>query len=549
MSTNGVVRELHTREAHDLAWKRIEDCVRTHQGCPKTQEFPLPTRVIDCEDQSHPRLVTTNGESGRYLALSYVWGEAQPHSTTALNVASYHVGIDVSHLPQTIKDAIATTSAFGFRYLWTDSLCIIQDSEDDKAREIGRMAGIYTNAFLTIVAASASKVSEGFLQPRGEVVPPDISLPFWCPEKNDIGTVHLVQLSRLRQVPPDPVSRRAWCFQEWILSSRALVFSAYTLQYHCNSGVMNIGNTLNPWTPETGKRLPLSYLTPPSAPPIFKNDVDWHHYRTPWWKVLTDYTERSVTVPGDKLVALSAVAEQCQKAYHARYLAGLWKDALFKDLLWSSASGTPPQPRPKAYRAPSWSWAAIDGPIADMSEGFTGREISENLCAEVLHCSVSLAREELRFGEVAGGLLVLRTRVVEAQLIISKNNPGEGRVYIPRREYYRLLKEGTDKRRLKTRIFEWWRPRKYIGAARMDSSDDYGIQAVHVVFIWTNSGFTGVDGLLVVPVIQTHSPEKVQYRRVGHYSQPWTHGGALDHSNYRWKNWMSGVARVEIEII
>jgi hypothetical protein len=552
VSTTDVIREVDSPDARTLAKKCMDDCIQTHRDCIAPQDSALPTRVVDCQDPTNPRLVTTSGEKDRYLALSYVWGEAQPHSTTTTNVAAYHDRIDPARLPQTIKDAISTTHAFGFRYLWTDSLCIIQDSADDKARELGKMAGIYTNAFLTIIAASASRVSEGFLGPRREVLPPDVSVPLWVPSKNAIGTVHLVQLGRLRrEIPSDPISSRGWCLQERVLSSRALVYASYSLQYHCHSGVVNIGNTLSPWTPESDKRLPSSFVlaTPETSSPSITSDHQWYELRTPWWTVLTDYTHRSVTVPGDKLVALAAVAEQCQKIFKTRYLAGLWEDALFKELLWSAAPSIPPQPRPKAYRAPSWSWASIDGPIADMPDGFTRREKFQDLCAEVLHCDVSLQRKELLFGEVTRGSLVVRARVVEARLSLSKSKPGQGRVYLPRAEYLALLKQGKDKRKTRTRIFEWWRPRKYIGLAQMDSSDDCNVHVVQVVFIWTNAGFTGMDGILVVPNGTRSLSDRLQYRRVGHYRQPFTHGGALDYPGYPWKSWISGMPQVEMEIV
>ncbi|EGN94517.1 hypothetical protein SERLA73DRAFT_163069 [Serpula lacrymans var. lacrymans S7.3] len=94
--------------------------------------------------------------------------------------------IDIRTLPRTIKDAIECTHKLNLRYLWTDTLCILQGSADDKRNEIARMCDIYQDAYVTIIAASAQKVSQGFLQDRPDPVTTD--LPFWCPD-GKLGTI------------------------------------------------------------------------------------------------------------------------------------------------------------------------------------------------------------------------------------------------------------------------------------------------------------------------------------------------------------------------
>ena len=69
-------------------------------------------------------------------------------------------------LPKTIQDAIFVTHELGLRFLWVDTFCIVQDDEEEKAREISNMDRIFSEAEITIAAARASHVYEGFLHPR-----------------------------------------------------------------------------------------------------------------------------------------------------------------------------------------------------------------------------------------------------------------------------------------------------------------------------------------------------------------------------------------------
>jgi Heterokaryon incompatibility protein (HET) len=69
-------------------------------------------------------------------------------------------------LSQSIQDAISVTRQLGIPFLWVDSLCIIQDDPDDRAKEIAKMPQIYKKAYCTISTASAGASHQGFLQSR-----------------------------------------------------------------------------------------------------------------------------------------------------------------------------------------------------------------------------------------------------------------------------------------------------------------------------------------------------------------------------------------------
>ncbi|OOO03846.1 Heterokaryon incompatibility [Aspergillus oryzae] len=355
--SRGLLTQVDTPDVFQSALQHIEQCISGHEHCKAAAHTnPLPTRVVDCTNPLKPKLWVTDGREGKYIALSYVWGEPQAHSTTRDRLEMYQGGIELSALPQMIQDAI-------------------RDSDEDKRNEIGNMRSIYSDAYLVIIAASAKKVCDGFLQTRTSHVSEanDTPLAFQLPGGR-IGSLHLLTNEKFSGYYPgmEPVNTRGWCFQEHMLATRALVFASHTLQYHCRTnGVRNIGNSYNYSPDGTAGRVPGrifsmaesmrsqgSSIQPPARTSL--SAEEWKSTREAWFAALRNYTPRSVSHPADKLIAFAAIAE----TFHAlcsetRYLAGLWEDTLLEDLLWKKPK--PPLPRPEAYRAPSWSWASVDG--------------------------------------------------------------------------------------------------------------------------------------------------------------------------------------------
>jgi hypothetical protein len=141
------------------------DCMASHEesaGISRTQLEPeqlpvLSTRVLDVgKSDKEVRLHEAKGEKGHYVALSYRWGDANMNLTTNATLLEHLENIDISTICTTIRDAILVTREIGFRYLWADSLCIIQDSEEDWEQEALRMGEIYQNCTLSITASVAT---------------------------------------------------------------------------------------------------------------------------------------------------------------------------------------------------------------------------------------------------------------------------------------------------------------------------------------------------------------------------------------------------------
>ena len=78
-----------------------------------------------------------------YAALSHCWGKVRPLTTTSTNLNQHLISIPLSSMPEMFQDAVIASRELGIRYLWIDSLCIIQDSVEDWELECSKMGRVY----------------------------------------------------------------------------------------------------------------------------------------------------------------------------------------------------------------------------------------------------------------------------------------------------------------------------------------------------------------------------------------------------------------------
>lgn len=198
----------------------MKECLETHHQPSVTTEGDhpeLPTRVLKVSSTSAPGTVQLHcshpQESAPYAALSHCWGKLtqsiQLEEKTFSNLVN---GLPVSDFPKTIIDAINVTRKLGLKYLWVDALCIFQDSEVDKVKEIRKMAHIYQQAHVTIAAGNAKSVQDGFLYAPADPMKNGrwIEMPF-----QKLGRVYGT-CGRRKSLDPEqePLNQRAWTLQE-----------------------------------------------------------------------------------------------------------------------------------------------------------------------------------------------------------------------------------------------------------------------------------------------------------------------------------------------
>ncbi|KAI0706937.1 HET-domain-containing protein [Cerioporus squamosus] len=487
------VRNLSSHSTYVMATNCIMDCIRNHEQCPPPHSATLPTRVIDCSDPAKPKLhVNHDDEQSPYLALSYTRGQCRTFGTTKDTLDTYLLGIGLDSIPQTVRDAIRSTHALGVRYLWVDALCIVQDSEVDKIREIAQMGSIFRNAYFTIIAASAPNADEGFLQDRASPSPPDITLPFRCPD-GKVGTMSLSPIWRQYDGSSEPVCQRAWCLEERLLSPRALIYASHTLQYHCQMTTVNVGNAV--CGPITGQRLPSLLLRSNSDDPssaLSPNDMKALRYS--WIEAVGEYTQRALGDPADKLVAFAAVAEVFQRAWKSDYLAGLWRHTLVQDLLWYKTSESGYRVRCTTERHGHVWPSSLDDRLDP--------ESGETQACEVLNCEITPVTSLLPFGQVASGTLTLRTAMFRASWDPAASMPD---LYLRHDETSaRSAVPSADALR--------------IGCAYPDS-DECAVEVWAVPVLW-NTHTQHIAGLIVARPISSPTSDGRRFRRVGYFHSP-----------------------------
>ncbi|KAK1842595.1 het domain-containing protein [Colletotrichum chrysophilum] len=382
-----ILRNTASEETLQTITGWINECTSTHPLCSNADIARLPTRVIDVgSGEDDIRLHETGQSMGVYACLSHPWGKRPLVRTLKDNFSQFKNGIPWSTLPRTFQDAIDFTRRLGLQYIWIDSLCIIQDDSLDWQKEAAQMANIYQHAYVTLAASKATDSSRGLYtsSPDPKYQAQQLSLV------NDVDDTHfpLQVCSDLLHIDGFfdffPISRRAWVYQERLLSARVVHFAGAEVNWECNSarncecGQISSGASVLPDKIHfagslaelngkfKGKRRELAEAT--SDTTDIKTDYSkfsscllqspqWGQSVKAWRQAVKQYAQLNLTFSKDRFPALAGIAKMWNPQYQDQYFAGLWRDSLHLDLLWLVYK---PGRRPDDWRAPTWSWASLE---------------------------------------------------------------------------------------------------------------------------------------------------------------------------------------------
>ena len=465
-------RELHRPQVKPELDPEPDDTIRSAYGSTQTagessaegssSKIPtedLPSRLlfVGSSDSSTVRLVrrTSYGKDlGGYVALSYCWRRNEPFQLKKANVSQFERRIPLDLVSRTLHDAIHVTRALGFRYLWIDAVCIIQDSDADKNTEFPRMRQVYSNADIVIAASKAWSSSETFVTEQNALA----MSPCFLGIRGRVGDVKLLQpgLSRPRSfgaiyaMPSEKYTRdanldirysrmqsRGWVLQETELARRVAFFGDHQVHLRCGDCQTTTAQIKHPeiftwhsslsipiydspdiflylysligrsivasphvqriWSVLSNQWRRFSALSSSAAPALQTSTIitkpsaqaltylEDHH----WWITVGKYSLRNLSDPNDKLPAIDGLARHVHSltlgasgsvaasnpaaaaSFSSEYIVGHWDtDRFVPGLLWYIFAGVTRRPKSlsnRQQRAPSWSWAAVDGGITNNS--------------------------------------------------------------------------------------------------------------------------------------------------------------------------------------
>ncbi len=373
----------------------------------------LPSRLLDlggnelrleCDVQGILEL--------RYATLSHVWGD-DPEAYLQLkeaNLEAFKTEVPFDAIPIKYKDSIRITKALGIRYLWIDSLCIIQDSPKDWKAEALKMAAVYgcSACNISYTHAPSEEPARNYLRDPRFHIPCKLTAASARPGRlsafgiNHVWSKHLP----LTAVVVQPVAgaihgswstegyrrvcsllSRAWVFQERLLCPRTIYYGHDRLLWECCETFNDEFSGPMPYVPRSKAQIYSAFSGVAQNQELASL---LGHFDGQWKSIVNDYRSCKLTFEKDRAIAFAGIASAIQSQTGMTYLAGIWKEAAHLDLLWCvMLSGTksrlslssPGMQDP--LKAPSWSWFSVpcqlnsDHDIVDYSLSTTAALRSE----------------------------------------------------------------------------------------------------------------------------------------------------------------------------
>ena len=343
----------------------LHDCNEMHgAACTPsrlhTKSLPENFRVIDVQDG---KLILAPNEC-RYFSLSYVWGQASMMKATKANYVNLTIKGALSYplhpeIPLVIRNAMQFVAALSEKYLWVDSLCIIQDDPEDKDDQISRMDDVYSGAYATIIAVASKDAQEGI---------PGIDKE--CRREQQV----VERVGSLRLLVPSPPldtvleesiwNTRAWTYQERLLSRRRIYLSREQAYFECQGSIILCEDSEGHGSRVTGR---IDNIHSKSGTDSYLHSNSTMAFNE-FCQYVEEYSARQLSYHSDILNAFTGIVRLWEDAFGWEFTNGLPKSMLSFALLWESVG--------LAYRRilvsgdgrtflpfPSWSWAGWMGEV------------------------------------------------------------------------------------------------------------------------------------------------------------------------------------------
>ncbi|KAH6887451.1 heterokaryon incompatibility protein-domain-containing protein [Thelonectria olida] len=442
----------------------VKECKESHPICAEAAssiKSRLPKRVLSVGsgDVKDIHLFETDESlqiDEPYIALSHCWGKTHNLLLKKASLAQFKQRIPHDQLSNTFKHAVQLAQGLGIRYVWIDSLCIIQDDKKDWEIEAAKMASIYEGAYLVVAATGFPDGEAGFLSHKPAFITQTGSFPdgkpfelhgrqsidhaafswgYKSPHLEDF--INHLSAGRLVDPANYPLFYRAWCFQERMLATRILhftkdeaIFDCLTCM-NCECGAL-YNHQKDSLVPQrrilrTGqKHIPKmparrQEVTRHNARWSFSTDNEFVLGHELWRDLVVSYSAKQITRKTDGLPAIAGLAIKLSGDLTGRYLAGLWEKDLVNGLRWYSVEAEADEPN-ENYTAPSWSWVSVHRGVSWGNDSFED---------DTHFIKIDLSRTECPssglnpYGEIKYGYIFLTGRIMTLQCSVSSDR-GKG---------------------------------------------------------------------------------------------------------------------------
>lgn len=305
------------------------------------------------------------------------------------------------------REIMDVVRRLGNRYVWIDSLCIVQDSREDWRNECSRMGDVYRHGDCNLW----KDVDANFFSWRDprkleQLVVRAVSEEDKCNGGQwVVSNISPIEETMLADTGAGtPLYKHGWVIQEWYMARRILYFGERIITLECCEG-------------SASEAFPLFQPQREVIPLRIKSLLSAHELRTEeicmkaWYNIVETYTCSELTVPGDKLPTISAVAKElgwhlqraAKEGEVVEYVAGLWSTWCWHQLLWRPCGFGDKSPCSN-YRAPSWSWASMD---VEVSMSRADGKLAKKPLVEILDQKTFPLGNDC-FQELVGGYVKLR---------------------------------------------------------------------------------------------------------------------------------------------
>ena len=254
---------------------------------------------------------------------------------------------------KTIVDAMQLVQRLGLRCLWMDAFCIKQDNFSHKEGQIARMGYVFQSALFTIIAASGCACDAGLHGIR----PGTRFKQQLLVEAGNITLLSSIKHPYENIATPETSKwvRRAWTFQEELLSRRQLIFTDEQIWWRCPCATW-----CEQSQPETGD--PIGFILSGQRVELSLRERYSELRPTDYLDLVSKYAQRELSYPSDALNAFKGILSILTDFSKEQFFWEFASSSFERQLYWIGKAKMRTTLLDNCF--PTWSWVDWEGEVS-----------------------------------------------------------------------------------------------------------------------------------------------------------------------------------------